>query len=248
MVTSRDIKAAQKMFDSAILTSKWPDAYFGQAQIFKERHNIVELSKTLSNLLDEYNTHIPAYIETIKSAFTTKSFEKVTEVVQSASLIQASDCIPIQFLEAAMAIVIQGETINIEQLLTELYESVSTIEKQNHLMLFRFAHFLASVAFDNSMIRQYSRKFLDDALACDKKVEYIAEKSRLLLIEGDVKGALQLAKTAVEKNVESKPDILFAIIRCYITMGDYKDSRSQLEFLKATYPDIDKSVVGFCEF
>lgn len=148
-------------------------------------------------------------------------------------------------METVLAIVVQGETINIDQILGELYESVTKIEKRNHKLLFRIAKFLAIIAFDNSTIRQYSRKFLDDAIACDKNVEYITEKSRLLLVDGDLKGSLQLAKSAVEQNVDTKPDVLFGIIRCYLAAGDLKDAKAQLDFLKATHPEVDKTVVSF---
>lgn len=65
------------------------------------------------------------------------------------------------------------------------------------------------------------------------------------MIDGDIKGALQLAKQAVEENIDTNPDIIFGIIRCYIFSGDYKDAKTQLEFLKATHPNIDKTVVCF---
>uniref|UniRef100_A0AC35GPM9 Uncharacterized protein n=1 Tax=Panagrolaimus sp. PS1159 TaxID=55785 RepID=A0AC35GPM9_9BILA len=37
VVTSKDIKSAQRSFETAIAASKWPDAYFGQAKIYTDR-------------------------------------------------------------------------------------------------------------------------------------------------------------------------------------------------------------------
>lgn len=76
------------MFETAIVASKWPDAYFGQAKIYTDRHAIQELQKLLSDLLEEHNTHIPGYIEAIKTTIMIKNWDKVTEIAQSASLIQ----------------------------------------------------------------------------------------------------------------------------------------------------------------
>ena len=74
-------------------------------------------------------------------------------------------------------------------------------------------------------------------------MDYIAEKSRLLLLDGDSKAALQMAKKAMQDNVDAGSSIIYSIIRCYIAMGEIKDADEQLEFMKATHTDIDKTVV-----
>lgn len=72
-------------------------------------------------------------------------------------IIFKSDCIAIQYYECGYAILIQGDTINIEQLLNELYDATNRIEAGNHYIYFKFARFLASVSCDSNIIKQYSR-------------------------------------------------------------------------------------------
>uniref|UniRef100_A0A7E4W4V3 Tetratricopeptide repeat protein 21B n=1 Tax=Panagrellus redivivus TaxID=6233 RepID=A0A7E4W4V3_PANRE len=245
VISKKDIKLALQSFETSVTLDHFPDAYLGQAQIHKERHSNAELFHVLSNLLNECNLFIPAYIENIKAAIIMRNWDKVTEIAQSASLIQASDCIPIQLCECGRAILQQGDAIATEQLLAELLEATQRMEASNPHCFLKIAKFLGSVACDNNVLRQYSRKFLDEALALSKEADIVVEKSRLLIADGDLRGGLQMAKMAVESNIDNHPDIMFSVVRCYVAMNEFKEAKDQLYFIRDTFKDIDKTTLFY---
>uniref|UniRef100_A0A914CEE5 Tetratricopeptide repeat protein 21B n=1 Tax=Acrobeloides nanus TaxID=290746 RepID=A0A914CEE5_9BILA len=76
-------------------------------------------------------------------------------------------------------------------------------------------------------------------------MDYLAEKSRILVASGDVKQAMQVTVNAVETSSESNTSALLAVIRCHIAQGDIGDAKAQMDFLKATHENIDKSVLFY---
>lgn len=88
-------------------------------------------------------------------------------------------------------------------------------------------------------------------------VDAIGEKSRLLLTENNPKQAIKTAMIAVENQAVLSPVPLLCkkkglntftsiagVIRSYIAQRNYVDARTQMDFLQATFRDVEKTVVG----
>ncbi|KAI6188453.1 Tetratricopeptide repeat protein 21B [Aphelenchoides besseyi] len=241
LLTGRDSKAAMTNFENAI-ASKCPEAYLGKARHLEMRHDLNAMKTTVNELITEHPTLLAGYIELIKVLAMSRDWEAMAEAAQNASLIQ-HECIPVQLFECIECIVIKGDLDTAETLLPELFDTVIKTEATNHDLCLYIGKFLSAVMLDHSLILQFAKRFIDRALLNNNNsIEAIAEKSRLLLLENDVKQAMKTAISAVDEQNLSSPTALLCIIRCYIAQNEVADAKTQMDLLKATFPEVDKTV------
>uniref|UniRef100_A0A1I7RZM2 Tetratricopeptide repeat protein 21B n=1 Tax=Bursaphelenchus xylophilus TaxID=6326 RepID=A0A1I7RZM2_BURXY len=88
-----------------------------------------------------------------------------------------------------------------------------------------------------------TRRFADKALQIRETEEAIALKSELLLETGNTKEAIKTAIGAVESHNLAIPDPLFSLIRCYMADNKMKDAKTQLEFVKVSFSEIEKNTM-----
>ncbi|KAH7731472.1 tetratricopeptide repeat protein 21B [Aphelenchoides avenae] len=140
----------------------------------------------------------------------TREWERVIEIAQNASLIQI-DCSLVQLYECAHVVLVNGEHSYLDQVLNDIYESITKFENTNAFVNYQLARFLYSISVDNTVIAQFAKRFIDKAIFVQKHASYLALKSRLVLAEGDAKTAHQLAMDAVKTSSDSNPDVLFGL-------------------------------------
>ncbi|KAI6240106.1 Tetratricopeptide repeat protein 21B [Aphelenchoides fujianensis] len=213
----------------------------GTLFMFEKTHDLNSMKATINELIDAHPALLAGYIELIKALAMSRDWDAMAEAAQNAALIQ-NECIPVQLYECVECIVIKGDMDAAETLLPELYDTVIKTEATNHELCLYIGKFLSAVMLDHNLVLQFAKRFVDRALMNNNSIEAIAEKSRLLLLENDVKQAMKTAIAAVEDQNLSSPTALLCVIRCYVAQNDIGDARTQMEFLKATFPEVDKSV------
>ncbi|CAD5217251.1 unnamed protein product [Bursaphelenchus okinawaensis] len=235
----RDLSLAMKKFEAAMEMDNHPEGYLGKIQLMKMRNNLVELREICTELVEQHPTLLAGFIELIRVLIMSRKWEEIGETSQQATLIQ-SQCIPIQLFECLECIVYSGQAEQIEMFLSELNDSVNKFESTNYELCLFIAQFLSSVSIDNDIVKQFARRFVDKALQIKETEELIALKAELLLASGNAKEAMKCAVSAVETHNLARPELLFVLTKCYIAENKMNDARTQMEFVKATFSDVEK--------
>uniref|UniRef100_A0AC35U0L9 TPR_REGION domain-containing protein n=1 Tax=Rhabditophanes sp. KR3021 TaxID=114890 RepID=A0AC35U0L9_9BILA len=153
-----------------------------------------------------------------------KSWDKVNEAIQNASLIN-------------------NESIGLyESVLADLFETVDRIEESNHDLTVLIAQLLLSISLDNPIVINYGNKFMNKAIEMNDSVYNLSLRCQYLIKMNKEKEALTLSTDILKVYTGESPDVLLVLVLCYLVNGKKVEAKTQLEFLKHSHPKITRHI------
>ncbi|VBB28350.1 unnamed protein product [Acanthocheilonema viteae] len=231
----KNINIAQKLFKKGI-AAEYPIAYIEMARLLERRRNLTELRQVLYTLIKKVPIFLPGYIEYCKAYLMSHDWEHCMEEVQRTLLLQ-NDCLQARWLEVIHELVIKSRVKETENALQNLAEAIEKNEPKNYQLHHKIAQLIIRItAFDHPAAK-FARKLLERAVSVTKNQDYLCEQVRLLLQSGDFKAAETIAFEAL------KDSVTHSVAQCFIAKGHIDDAITQMEFIKATHPNICQTSV-----
>ncbi|VDK72565.1 unnamed protein product [Litomosoides sigmodontis] len=216
---------------------EYPSAFIGMARLLEGRRSLTELRQVLHTLIKKIPTFLPGHIEYCKAYLMAHDWMHCMEHVQKTLLLQ-NDCLQVRWLEVIHGLIIKSHVKETDNALENLAEAIEKSEPKNYQLHHKIAKLIIRITASDHPAAKFARQLLARAISVTRNQNYLCEQVRLLLQMGDFKAAEAVTSEALKDDCTPNEQLLIGVAQCFIAKGHIDDAITQMEFIKATHPNI----------